>query len=267
VATIQHAKSVANTGTVADLQTAINEAQQVPASNPRGKEAAQAVVEWRKQIETVQDTPYIRAADTLAAGNTVEGVRSAIAQLKQIKPGRALYAQAQQKAKQWQADLERAEDGPILQQAESLAGSGDLNAAIQMAQRIGSGRALSGKRQELVDDWQGQLQAAANVAAAQKLADSGTPEALLGAIRAASRVPKSSSLRSQARLSMDNWASQMLEIAQSTSTTDLRRAIAIAKAIPASTAVYSSAQSFIQQWEQQLQPQSSTTDPTGEITN
>jgi hypothetical protein len=253
------------TGAVKDLQAAISEAQHIPTSNPRGKEAAQVVTDWRKQIETVQDTPYLRAADTLAAGNTVEGVQGAIQQLNQIRPGRALYAQAQQKIKQWTADLQRAEDGPILEQAESFASSGDLNGAIAMAQRIGAGRAMSAQTQERIGDWQAQLQAAANLAAAQKLADTGTPESLLGAIRAAARVPKSSSLRAQARLAMDNWSGQMLEVAQSIATSDLRRAIAIVKVIPSNTSAYSSAQNFLQQWQQQLNPSPSPTPSTPEV--
>jgi hypothetical protein len=219
------------------------------------------VSDWRKQIETVEDTPYLRSAETLAATNTVAGVQNAIAQLNQIRPGRALYAQAHEKVLQWTADLQRAEDTPILQQAESLASTGDLRSAISMANKIGSGRAMSAQRQERVNDWQAQLQATNNLAAAQKLANNGTPESLLGAIQAAARVPKSSSLRSQARLAMDSWSSQMLEVAQSTATSDLRRAIAIAKAIPDSTASYGSAQNFIKQWEQQLNP-GSTFSPT-----
>jgi hypothetical protein len=254
LAALQRARSVAVTGSVTDLQAAITEAAHIPTSNPRGKEAAQVVTEWRKQIETIQDTPYLQAADTLASSNTVEGVQNAIVQLSQIRPGRALYPQAQQKIQQWTADIQRAEDTPILAQAESLANSGDLNGAVAMAQRIGAGRAMSAQRQELVRDWQAQLQAASNLASAQKLANNGTPESLLGAIQAAARVPKSSPLRSQARLLMDNWSGQMLEVAQSIATSDLRRAISIAKVIPDSTSAYSSAQSFVLQWEEQLNP-------------
>ncbi len=254
LATLQRAQSVAATGNIKDLQTAIVEAQRIPTSNPRGKEAAQIVTEWRKRIETVQDTPFLRTADSLAASSTVEGVQNAIAQLSQIRPGRALYPQAQQKIQQWTADIQRAEDSPILERAESMASSGDLTAAVTMAQRIGAGRAMSAQSQERVRDWQAQLQAANNLAAAQKLAESGTPESLLGAIQAAARVPRSSALRGQARLAMDNWSGQMLEVAQSTATSNLRRAIAIAKVIPDTTSAYSSAQVFIEQWQQQLNP-------------
>jgi hypothetical protein len=268
LATLQQARSLASTGTVVDLQAAITEVQRIPANNPRSKEAAGIAKEWRQQIETVQDTPYLRTAETLAASGTVQGVQQAIVQLNQIRPGRALYAQAQAKSKQWTAEIQRAQDAPILQQAESLAATGDLRGAIALAQRIGAGRALSPQRDEKVGDWQAQLQAANNLAAAQRLADTGTPESLLGAIKAAARVPKSSSLRAQARLAMDNWGNQMLEVAQSTASSDLRRAIAIAKAIPDNTSSYSSAQNLIQQWQQQLNPPASPSpDPSSGDSN
>jgi hypothetical protein len=254
LAALQRARSFAATGVVTDLKAAITEAQQIPATNPRGKEAAQVASEWRKQIETIEDTPYLNDADTLAATATPTAMQNAIAKLSFIRPGRALYPQAQEKIKQWTADLQRAEDGPILEQADSLANSGDLNAAVATASQIKSGRALSAQAKEKIGDWQAQLQATANIAAAQRLANTGTPEALLGAIQAAARVPKSSPLRAQARSAMDNWSSQMLEIAQSTASNDLRRAIAIAKAIPSNTSTYGSAQTAIQQWEQQLNP-------------
>lgn len=261
LAMLQRARNLAATGIVTDLQAAVSEAQQIPTTNPRGKEAAQSVTEWRKQIETVEDTPFISDADMLVASGNSGAMQSAIAKLSSIRPGRALYPQAQAKIKQWTADLQRAEDGPILQQAESFASSGNLNMAVNTASQIRPGRALSAQAREKVRDWQAQLQASANIDAAQKLANTGTPEALLGAIQAAARVPKSSPLRAQARLAMDNWSSQMLEIAQSTASSDLRRAIAIAKAIPASTSTYSSAQNVIQQWEQQLNPGATPSQP------
>jgi ubiquitin-protein ligase len=254
LAALQRARSLASTGAIKDIQAAISEAQRIPTSNPRGKEAAQVTTDWRKQIETVQDTPYLSAAEASAASGTMRGVQNAVAQLSQIRPGRALYPQAQQKLQQWTAELQRAEDGPILAQAESLASSGDLTGAVTMAQKIGAGRAMSAQSQERVRDWRSQLQASANLAAAQKLANGGTPESLLGAIQAAARVPKNSALREQARSAMDNWSRQMLEVAQGNATSDLRRAIEIATAIPSNTSSHGAAQDLIQQWQQQLNP-------------
>ncbi len=251
LAALQRARSLAGTGSIVDLQAAITEAQRISPSNPRGKEAAQVMTEWRNQIETTQDTPYFNAAEKLVAGGTVQGVQSAIAQLNQIKSGRALYPQAQQKIQQLTADVQRIEDGPILAQAESLASNGDLTAAVATAKRIGKGRAMSAQAKERIGDWQGQLQAAANLAAAQRLASTGSPESLLGAIKAAARIPKSSALRTQARSAMDMWGMQMLETAQSMVASDPSRAIEIAKAVPSNTSAYGSAQNSVQQWEQQ----------------
>jgi hypothetical protein len=252
LAALQRARSLAGTGAINDLQAATAEAQRIAPANPRGKEAAQLISEWRQQIEVIQDTPYINAAEKFVASGTTQGSQAAIAQLNQIKSGRALYAQAQQKVQQLTEEVQRTEDGPILAQAESLASNGDLTAAVTTAKRIGKGRVLSAQAKERIGDWRGQLQAAANLASAQRLAGNGGPESLLGAIRAAARIPKSSSLRSQARSSIDTWGMQMLETAQNLFNTDPNRAIEIAKTIPSNTSAYSAAQNEVQQWEQQL---------------
>jgi hypothetical protein len=251
---LQRARSFAAIGTVKDIQSAIIEAQRIPSNNPRGKEAAQSIAQWRKQIETVQDTPYFTAAENLANGGAPNGINRAIAQLGQIRPGRALYPQAQQKIQKWTADLERAQDGPILEQAESFASSGNLRSAVEMGSRIGSGRAMYAQAQLKVRDWESQLQATDNLAAARRLANTNNPESLLGAIAAAARVPRTSPLRDEARSLMNEWSDRMLDIARSTATTDTRRAIAIASAIPSNTSAYSTAQAEIQGWRQQLSP-------------
>jgi hypothetical protein len=257
---LQRSRSFASGGSVKDLQSAISEAQRIPGNNPRGKEAAESIAQWRRQIEIVQDTPYMNAADNLASGGSASGVNQAIAQLNQIRPGRALYSQAQQKIQKWTADLERAQDGPIMERAESLANEGRLRSAVEMASRIGSGRAMYAQAQRRARDWDSQLQAKDNLAAARGLANSNSPEALLGAINAAAQVPRSSPLRDEARSLMNQWGDRMLDIARSVAITNPRRAIEIAQAIPSSTSTYGSARSEIQGWRQQLAPK--TTAPS-----
>jgi hypothetical protein len=256
LAALQRARSFAAIGTVKDIQSAIIEAQRIPSNNPRGKEAAQSIAQWRKQIETVQDTPYFSAAENLANGGAPNGINRAIAQLSQIRPGRALYPQAQQKIQKWTADLERAQDGPIMERAESFASSGNLRSAVEMGSRIGAGRAMYAQAQLKVRDWESQLQATDNLAAARRLANTNNPESLLGAIAAAARVPRTSPLRDEARSLMNEWSDRMLDIARSAATTDTRRAIAIASAIPSNTSAYSTAQAEIQSWRQQIAPKS-----------
>jgi tetratricopeptide (TPR) repeat protein len=128
LAALQHARSVASTGAVKDIQMAIGEVQRIPVSNPRGKEAAKVATEWRTQIETVQDTPYMSAAETAAASGTAQGVQKAIAQLSQIRPGRALYPQAQQKIQQWTAELqESVRDAQCRRKVKNECAIGKLN--------------------------------------------------------------------------------------------------------------------------------------------
>ncbi len=99
VATLQRAQSYASTDTVADLKAAIVEAQKIPATNPRAKEAAKSISQWNKQIETVEDTPYLAAADQYAASGNPTALRTAISQLQMIKPGRALYPRQNRKSR------------------------------------------------------------------------------------------------------------------------------------------------------------------------
>jgi hypothetical protein len=254
LALLQQARSYAASGTTVDLEKGIAVVQKIPAQNPRGKEAAEAMREWQKQIQTSQDKPYIDAAEQSAASGTSGGLNNAIAQLKMISPGRALYPEAQERIQRWTLQVQTMEDKPILDMAEVYARQGRLKEAVAQAQQIAKGRALSGAAREKIQDWQGQLQAEQNLAAAQRLANTGTPEALLGAIQAAARVPRSSALRSQAREAMNNWAERMLDIAQTIANNDVNRAIAIAKAVPESTSAYSRARQNIQMWQQQLNP-------------
>jgi hypothetical protein len=251
---LQRARSFASSGTVKDLQVAILEAQRIPSNNPRGKEAIQLTTEWRKQIEVVQDTPVMSAADSLASGGAPNGLNRAIAQLGRIQSGRALYPQAQQKILKWTAELERAQDGPIIERAESLANEGKLRSAIDMANRISPGRAIYAQTQIKIRDWDARLQATDNLALARRYASSGNSDSLLAAINAAAQVPRTSPLRDEARSLMNEWSDRILDNARSVSINDIPRGIAIAETIPSSTSAYSSARSEIQSWKQQLAP-------------
>jgi hypothetical protein len=251
---LQRARSFATSGTVKDLQVAILEAQRIPSNNPRGKEASQLMTEWRKQIEVVQDTPVMSAAESLASSGTPNGLNRAIAQLGRIQSGRALYPQAQQKILRWTADIERAQDGPIIERAESLANEGKLRSAIDMANRISPGRAVYAQTQVKIRDWDARLQATDNLAIARRYASSGNSDSLLAAINAAAQVPRSSPLRDEARSLMNEWSDRILDNARSVSISDIPRGIAIAETIPSSTSAYSSARSEIQTWKQQLAP-------------
>jgi len=155
---LDRAIALAKSGAIPDLQAAIAEASLIPQGRILRQEAQGWIANWRDQIETIEDQPYLDRAWAFAnEGNLAEAIDAA----DMIRPGRALYDDAQSAIYSWQAQLIRnqqiAEDRPILDRAKSLANSGDLYNAIQVASQIGSGRVLYAEAQGLISTWNYQL--------------------------------------------------------------------------------------------------------------
>lgn len=255
VSRLEKARTLASQGTVSDLSAAIAEAQLVPVSNPRAKEARREISRWRVQIETIEDRPYLDRAEQIAMLEDVSSLQAAIAEASQIRNGRALYPEARKKIRSWAGKIERIQDQPYLDQARDLARSGNLSAAISTAQQIASsGRALSGQAQASIDDWQGQIRARENWNKAREVALAGTPDALAEAIRLANRVPDSSLLRNDVNPAIDQWGQQLLDIARSQSESDISQGIETAKLIPRSSSAYEAAREQIRAWREFLNP-------------
>ncbi|MFK0734839.1 MAG: chromosome segregation ATPase [Gloeotrichia echinulata GP01] len=266
VARLDKAEALASQGTIGDLTAAISEAQLVPDSNPRGSEARDKMGRWQGQIETIQDRPFLERAEQIALLEDMNSLQAAIAEISQIRRGRALYPEARKRIRTWTAKIERIQDQPYLDQARQLADSGNLPAAISAAQQIAaSGRALSGEAQTAIDDWQGQIRAKEDWKQAREVALAGTPEALVQAMRLAERVPKRSILRMDANIAIDQWSQQLLDIARSQGESDMTRGIETAKLIPRGTSAYSAAREQIRTWREFLNPQPVPTPETPQI--
>jgi soluble cytochrome b562 len=155
---LDRANALAASGEIPDLQAAIAEASLVPQGRALRRTAQGLIAAWRDQIETIEDQPTLDQAWGLAnAGNLGEAIDTA----QRIRPGRALYNQAQSAIDTWQAQLIRAQqlavDQPILDRAKALANSGNLYDAIQVAAQIEAGRVLYGEAQGLINTWKAQL--------------------------------------------------------------------------------------------------------------
>lgn len=249
---LDRATQLASFGDIGSLTEAINEANRVSQGRALYPEARRKVRTWTDQVERLQDQPYLDQARNLAdAGN----LSSAIATADQIRPGRALYRDAQSRIRQWTRQIERIQDQPYLDQAQVLANSGNLASAIAAAEQIGQGRALYAEAQERVRGWRAELQAQQGLQEALQLANSGTPDAIASAIQAARRVSNSSSVSSSAKEAINRWSYQLLAMAQERANSDLQAAIRIAEGIPSGTSAYSDAQRLIRAWRQSLQPQ------------
>lgn len=264
VAHLDRARDFAQQGTVADLTAAIVEAQLIADTNPRSSEAKQEVNRWRRQVETIEDRPVLDRAENLAILEDATSLQAAINEASQISSGRALYREAQSKIWNWTRKIQQFQDQPYLDQARVLASSGNLTSAITAAQRIRSGRALSGEAQAAINDWRGQIQARLNWQEARQVALQGTPEALLQAIRLADRVPTTSPLRVDINVAIAQWSQQMLNTARSRGESDIPGGIAIAKQIPRGTDAYKAAQEQITIWQKFLNPEASTVPLTSE---
>ncbi|HEY9671420.1 MAG TPA: chromosome segregation ATPase [Waterburya sp.] len=254
VARLERARMYAQSGLVPDLKTAIAEAKQVPSGNPRYQEARKEINRWTSQYETIEDQPYIDRANQLANFGGMASLEEAIQEASRIAPGRALYKQAQAKIAQWTDTIQREQDQPFLDQARTLASTGNLPSAISAAQQIKAGRSLYKEAQNEIRGWQLEIEGQQLLQQAYQASTPGTAEALSSAIRLARQVPRSSTAKVDARAAANRWSSQLLSIANDRASYNLKEAIAIAKMIPSGTEAYESAQTQIQSWQRSLEP-------------
>ncbi|HEY9613778.1 chromosome segregation ATPase [Allocoleopsis sp.] len=254
VARLERARMYAESGLVPDLKSAIAEAQQVPRGNPRYSEARKEISRWTAQSETIEDQPYLDRAEQIASFGGSPSLQEAIQEASRIAPGRALYKKAQGKIAKWTDTIQREQDQPFLDQARTLANGGNLPDAIATAQQIKAGRALYKEAQNEVRGWQMEIEGQQLLQQANQAAIPGTPEALSSAIRLARQVPRSASVKDDARSAVNRWSDQLLSMANDRSSYNLKEAIEIAKMIPSGTDAYGSAQGQIQSWQSSLEP-------------
>ncbi|HEY9768314.1 MAG TPA: chromosome segregation ATPase [Coleofasciculaceae cyanobacterium] len=254
VAHLAKARDLARVGTIANLSKAISEANLIPNGNPRYSEASQEIAEWRGQIQTIEDQPVLSRAKELSYGNSVNAWQRAIAEANLISSNSPLYPEAQEEVRSWRANIQRVEDQPILDEAESFANLNNYAAAIETARKIGSGRALSSEAQNKIARWQQEIDGQRYYREASNLAQQGTPEALARAISTARQASSNSSVGYQVVQDVNDWADQILAIARQASNSSLERAIAIAEQVPSGTTSFTPAQKEIKVWQIQLNP-------------
>ena len=134
----------------------------------------------------------------MSYGNNVKAWQRAIAEANLIASSSPLYSEAQGYVRTWRGNIQRVEDRPILDEAESFANIDNYPAAIETAQRISAGRSLYSEAQSKIALWQQEIDGQRYYREATELATQGTPEALARAIRTARQVSANSSVRFQA---------------------------------------------------------------------
>jgi uncharacterized protein (UPF0548 family) len=205
---LQFAQTLANINQVPSLKLAISQAATIAPNRPQRLQAQTFIAHWRKEIQRLEDRPYLNQAQAIAKANTVPSLQSAIAIAGQIAQGRALRIDAQTAIASWRRQIQIIEDQPFLDQARSLASQGSLGQAIAEAGKIRSGRALYDEAQAAINDWVVQQQIAEDqpiLNEAYGLADRGS---LSRAIEVASQIGYGRALYGEARGAINQWIAE-----------------------------------------------------------
>ncbi|MBD2123384.1 hypothetical protein [Trichocoleus sp. FACHB-262] len=205
---LQFAHTLANLGQVPALRLAIDQAKLVVPGRPQRLQAQTWIAHWQKEIQRVEDRPYLAQAQQLAKVGTVSSLRQAIAAASQIAQGRALRIDAQTAIATWKRQIQVVEDQPLLDQARTLANQGNLGKAIEVAGQIRSGRALYQEAQDAIYDWAAQIQIAEDrpvLNEAYGLASQGN---LSQAINVAAQISYGRALYGEAQGAIANWSAE-----------------------------------------------------------
>jgi soluble cytochrome b562 len=258
---IAEAQSQAWGGTIADLEAAIVNVQRIKQDRPLYGKAQQLVSSWQLEI---QDVTTLDRARQMAQPGTAGDLSAAIAEAQRIPFGNPRREEAEKQISQWQAQIETSEDQPYLDRAEQFASAGDLQAAINEANRIRPGRSLYDQASRRIDEWTDQMQRSQDqpqLDRARQLASAGDLE---GAIAAARQIGYGRGLYDEAQAEISGWSSQLQELQdqpyldqarQLASQGNIGEAIATAERIGAGRALFDEAQAEIQQWRSQFQGQ------------
>lgn len=246
-------------------------------------------------VETRQDGSKLDKAKGLADRGGMSNLLAAIKLAEEIQPKSHLYSKAQEYIARFGRDMlalaeaaldrqdynealkiasqipdkanlkEEVRDFNLIAEAQSQAWGGlisDLEAAIVAAQRIKSDRPLYGRAQQLIGQWQLEIQDVTLLDRARQMAQPGTTGDLNAAIAEAQRIPFGNPRREEAEKEIDRWRAQ-IETAEDQPYLDraeqyanagnLQAAINEANQIRPGRALYDQASRRVDNWMAQIQ--------------
>ncbi|MDB9431821.1 chromosome segregation ATPase [Microcystis aeruginosa] len=252
---LSEARDLAQAGTIEQYSAAIAKAGEVPRNNPLWSQAQQEIGSWNRQIQVIEDRPILERAQEIALPSDINSLSSAIIQARAIGKNRALYRDAQREIRGWQVRIERMEDQPILDQAQALANLKDYSTAIETANQIPPGRALSSEVSQNIRRWRRELRARQNLQQANQLAATGSAEGLTRAIALVTNISTKTDAGVQRTELLERWSYQLLSLATDQANNGrYLEAIRLAESVSRESTAYSSARSQMQGWRNILQP-------------
>lgn len=157
---LQMANLIAELGQKPSLGAAITRAQTIAPDRQRYPQAEAMITQWQHQIQQLEDLPYLNRAQNFAASNTVDGLLLAIAQASVLPRHRSLWSEAQTQILSWQQQIEKIEDQPLMDKAQTLAKNNKLDEAIVAASEVRPNRALYDTAQAAIITWKEKIRAA-----------------------------------------------------------------------------------------------------------
>ncbi len=266
--TLANAQASSWHSSVADLESAIAQAQGIAKGRPLYSKAQRLISRWQLEIQALAK---LEKASVLAQGGSLNDLSLAIAEASQVDSSNPRWPEVQQQIQEWTATIETTQDQPILTQAEDLASRGDgssLQAAIAQANQIGRSRALYPQAQDKIQQWTDSLQRVQDqplLDQAQQYASAGN---LASAIATANRIASGRALYNSAQASIRTWRNQLqaqqlqaqaqqslqeaYQLANTGSVLDMANAIQVAGRVPRSSSLRAEADTAIDRWSQQL---------------
>lgn len=188
-------------------QLAIDQAQIIAAGRPRRLQAQTLAAYWGQEIQRMQDRPYLRAAERVAALGTIASFQQAIGIANQLQQ-RVLWNEAQAAIAQWHDQIEIIQDKPILTEAQTLADAEKLLEAIAKADTIAPDRALYSQAQAAINGWQiklDEIEIAADRPILAEAQDLAARQRYTLAIETAAQVGSDRALYNEAQAAIAQW--------------------------------------------------------------
>jgi soluble cytochrome b562 len=211
-AQLQYAVAIASLEQRQTLAYAIDQATKVALGRPQRIRAQTLIAQWRKEIQQIEDRNKLNEAQKLAKRGKIEELKTAVEIASKIQLGQPLRLEAQSAIAKWNRQIQKLEDQPTLDLADTFAQRRDLMAAISTAKQIRPGRTLYPEAQKAISAWLSQVQTAQDrpiLEAATALAAQGRFDA---AIATASQIPPERALYGQAQAAIARWTSQKAAI-------------------------------------------------------
>jgi len=180
-------------GDVVALQAAVDEASKIGEGRALYPEARKRIRNWTRQIQTIEDQPFLDQARDLANNGNLP---AAIAAAQQIGTGRALHETAQAEIKEWQTQLQAEQDWREAQQVALQNTPDALAEAIRLADRVPNSNSLRLDVNPAINNWGDRLLRLAQ--------DQGIYNPQAG-IDIARKIPRSSSAYGAAQEQIGEW--------------------------------------------------------------